>query len=193
MMFNEGEGLMNTFNNARFKGTEKNLEETLIELTTKKTVPEITVMELCQVAEINRSTFYAHYENIPDMGHKLLNAKFLELNALFATQLKKSTASQLKKDLNTNVGSLLGVIKNNKKLCLAFLSINSELSVYDKAFELITKSIGISKATTKSAESKYNDAITHFIFYTILTTYIRNNCKDKTESIVDLMVKQLNR
>ena len=184
---------MNTFNNARFQGTEKTLEESLIKIAQTKTVAEITVMELCQDAQINRSTFYSHYENIKDMGHKLMNAKLEEVNASFAAQLKKSTGPQLKKDLKDNVEKLLDVLKENKKLCLAFLAINSELDVYDKAFDLIMKSLGKGKAAGKTPADKYKSAIMHFTFYTILSTYLKNGAKEKSDFVTDLLTKELGR
>lgn len=182
---------MNTFNNARFRGTEKILEESLISIASEKTVSEITVMELCECAEINRSTFYAHYENIKDMGHKLLSSKFAEVNSSFNTQLKKSTGPQLKKELKNNVELLLNTVKDNKKLCLAFLTVNSELDVYDKSYDLILKSLGRGGKPGKTPAEKYKNAIDHFTFYTILTTYIKNGCKDKADFVTDLLTKEL--
>ncbi len=183
--------MSNVANNARFKGTEHNLETTLISLAGEKSVADITVMELCQAAGINRSTFYAHYDNITAMGHSLLSSKFEEVNATFASQLKKATAPALKKSFNENVSLLLKVLKENKKLCLAFLVINRELEIYDKSFDLIMKSLGKGKLSTKTAEDKYKTAILKFTFYTVLTTYLKNNCKDKDDFVAGILAKQL--
>lgn len=40
------------------------LKETLIEMLTKKKLSSISVKSLCEKADLNRSTFYAHYEDI---------------------------------------------------------------------------------------------------------------------------------
>lgn len=47
--------------NQRVKLTKKLLKQSLLELMNKKPVGDITVIELCEKAEINRSTFYNHY------------------------------------------------------------------------------------------------------------------------------------
>lgn len=47
--------------NQRVKLTKKLLKQSLLELMDKKPVGNITVIELCEKAEINRSTFYNHY------------------------------------------------------------------------------------------------------------------------------------
>lgn len=47
--------------NQRVTLTRRLLKESLLKLMAKKSVQQITVSELCQTAEINRSTFYNHY------------------------------------------------------------------------------------------------------------------------------------
>lgn len=47
--------------NRRTTMTKRILKETLIELLETKPINHISVRELCEVADLNRSTFYAHY------------------------------------------------------------------------------------------------------------------------------------
>ena len=47
--------------NQRIALTKRLLKESLIQLMVTKSVQNITVSELCELAEINRSTFYNHY------------------------------------------------------------------------------------------------------------------------------------
>lgn len=51
----------------RVKRTKKALRECLFSLLEKKTADEITVKELTEAADINRSTFYFYYKDINDM------------------------------------------------------------------------------------------------------------------------------
>ncbi|MCM1134885.1 MAG: TetR/AcrR family transcriptional regulator [Clostridium sp.] len=48
----------------RIEKTEKAIRNAFIELRSKKALEKITVKELCQLAYINKSTFYSHYEDI---------------------------------------------------------------------------------------------------------------------------------
>ena len=52
---------MNVKDNRRVKMTKKLIKDALIDLMDKKTINKITVKEICQYADINRSTFYLHY------------------------------------------------------------------------------------------------------------------------------------
>ena len=48
-------------NNRRTKLTKMLLKNSLIELMNDKAVNHITIKELCEKADLNRSTFYLHY------------------------------------------------------------------------------------------------------------------------------------
>ncbi len=48
----------------RIQKTEAAIKNAFMELRSQKSVEKITVKELCQRAQINKSTFYTHYEDI---------------------------------------------------------------------------------------------------------------------------------
>jgi len=47
--------------NRKTKYTQSALKDSLIELMKEKSISQITIKELCEKADINRSTFYTHY------------------------------------------------------------------------------------------------------------------------------------
>ena len=49
----------------RVKMTKRLIKEAFIELLEKKPFNKVSVTDLCNTAEINRSTFYAYYEDVP--------------------------------------------------------------------------------------------------------------------------------
>lgn len=55
----------------RKKYTRMVLKESLIQLLKDKQISSITVKEICDVADINRSTFYAHYSDQFDLLDKI--------------------------------------------------------------------------------------------------------------------------
>lgn len=57
---------MNKFE-IKFQNTSEKMYKALIDLLKEKRVEEISVTELCIVADVNRSTFYAHFETIGDL------------------------------------------------------------------------------------------------------------------------------
>ena len=53
--------------NQRIALTKRMLKQSLLELMAKKRIQKITVSELCENAQINRSTFYNHYGSPADI------------------------------------------------------------------------------------------------------------------------------
>lgn len=49
----------------RVKLTKRLIKEALIELLEEKPANKVTVTDICTLAEVNRSTFYAYYEDVP--------------------------------------------------------------------------------------------------------------------------------
>ena len=54
-------------NESKYFNTAIKMDEALITLLEKKDFEYITIKEICDVAGVNRSTFYLHYENTCDL------------------------------------------------------------------------------------------------------------------------------
>ena len=59
---------MNKANNQLKRDTDRRLQEALLQFLDQGTEP--TVGALCEAAQINRSTFYRHYLDVPDLMEK---------------------------------------------------------------------------------------------------------------------------
>lgn len=59
--------------NRRVKMTKKMMKEALIDLLDKKPLEKISVTEICKSADVNRSTFYAYYEDISSLMMEIEN------------------------------------------------------------------------------------------------------------------------
>ena len=62
---------MNTKNNQRYLHTHEKLQQTFIQLLSKKPLNTITVSEICTAAKVNRATFYIHFTDIYDLMEKI--------------------------------------------------------------------------------------------------------------------------
>ncbi len=92
--------------------TQNILYNTLLNLMREKTFEEIKVSDICNKALINRSTFYAHY-----------NDKY-ELLADCIQELKKSLTQELKK--NNNISNTKEYYLEMIKLFLDHIELNKE-------------------------------------------------------------------
>lgn len=55
----------------RIEKTRQSIINAFIELRSRKELERITIKELCQKAQINKSTFYSHYRDIYDLSDKI--------------------------------------------------------------------------------------------------------------------------
>lgn len=53
--------------NRRVKMTKKMMKDALLELLETKALEKITVTDICEKADVNRSTFYSYYEDISQL------------------------------------------------------------------------------------------------------------------------------
>ena len=75
----------------RVKYTKMVLEESFITLMEKKDISKITIKEICEKADINRSTFYAHYSDQYDLLRKIENKFLADIQAYLENFDKKYT------------------------------------------------------------------------------------------------------
>lgn len=59
--------------NRRVRMTKKLLKDAIIELLETRSLDRITVTDICAAADVNRSTFYAHYEDVRQLLREIEN------------------------------------------------------------------------------------------------------------------------
>ena len=64
---------MNTKNNSRYKISSDKIETAFLTLLLNHKYEDITISQICNQANINRSTFYCHYSDINDLIIKIEN------------------------------------------------------------------------------------------------------------------------
>lgn len=60
--------MANTINNKRKQASKERMFKALFELIQAKRLADISVSELCNLACVNRTTFYSHYDNISQLA-----------------------------------------------------------------------------------------------------------------------------
>ena len=55
----------------RIRKTEHALQNAFAQIIQTKELPQITVKELCELADVNKSTFYLHYHDIYDLASSM--------------------------------------------------------------------------------------------------------------------------
>ncbi|MDO4618532.1 MAG: TetR/AcrR family transcriptional regulator C-terminal domain-containing protein [Clostridia bacterium] len=74
---------MNTVNNKRRKASKEKIEKVFVELLQTAEINEITVSDICKRTNLNRSTFYANYEDIYALADTIRERLEAEVNTLY--------------------------------------------------------------------------------------------------------------
>ncbi len=119
----------------RIKHTQNRIKDALIKLLESKSIYNITVKEICEVADINRSTFYAHYSD----QHVLLDILEKEVVSELSDKLAKIDMSDFD-NCNMDIHeALYKFIADNSKLCLALIGMQRLNSVINDLVGFVQK------------------------------------------------------
>ncbi|MDL2217145.1 TetR/AcrR family transcriptional regulator [Christensenellaceae bacterium OttesenSCG-928-M15] len=113
----------------RIKYTRRVLKENLVELLAEKPISKISIKELCARADINRSTFYAHYTDQYDLLNQIEVELFEDIFSHFSRQDLKPTAEALE--------HLFLYIQKNASLCVSLLGEYGSTHFQYKVMDLV--------------------------------------------------------
>jgi len=171
----------------RIRITKMAIRESLIELMQELPISKISVKMLCETADINRSTFYAHYRD----QYTLLKAVQQDTIA----DLTKKIFSEQFFDASSNAVSVLVQIltysKNNAPLFKVLLSEHGDSSFQDELMQLAQEKIILEFRDKKTLPSHTMQYLKRFILSGLLSItrhWLDENCKDEPEMLAELMI-----
>ena len=108
----------------RIRKTKAALRHGLAVLTQKKSIKEITVKELVEEVDINRSTFYLHYTDIYTMVSELEN----ELLAQFRHAIDLYPPTSSEDEMCRFFEHIYNILADNREICIALVGENGDIS-----------------------------------------------------------------
>lgn len=129
--------------NRRIKMTKLLLQQSLIELMHSKSIHQITVKELCNKADINRSTFYKHYETV----YALYSDILANVNADIEVLIGDSRTDDNILYSHKTIEKILNYIYEKKELFLVLLSNNSNIGIGESIINVTDNFIDREKTT----------------------------------------------
>ncbi len=135
----EEKNMINKKEDRRIKKTKQLLRQGLIEIMFEKDIKNITIKELVEKVDINRSTFYLHYTDIYELLSEMENRLTNEIQEVFDSyknidQLEESYAFIL---------ALYQTFDKNRDLCKAILSSQNNGDFIQRTEEAIEREIRI--------------------------------------------------
>lgn len=134
------------------------LKNSLIKLLTEKQISAITVKEICHLADINRSTFYAHYTDQYDLLNQVEDEILNEMEETLGKYnfRKEEEAIQM-------LEKMLDYIANNVEVCQALLSENGNTTFQNKVMNFAREFIFKNIKEITQLDRQVSEYITVFI------------------------------
>lgn len=123
-------------NDHRTRVTKLLIRKAFMELLCRKPIQSISIKELCDLADVSRGTFYAHYQDIYDLLNQIEGDMLREITAALEP-LMDASGSDNPVTLSTRIFEIL---KDNSDLCTVTLS-----DYGDKQFALRLLNLGREK------------------------------------------------
>ena len=179
-------------NESKYFNTAIKMDEALITLLEKKDFEYITIKEICDTAEVNRSTFYLHYENTSDLlkeTTRYIIDKHLAYYEIDKTRVSLQFETCKREELlfitDEYLVPYLTFIKDNQRLFKVsikqFNSFNMN-EVYGRMFEHIFNPI-LERFHVPEKERVY---VTKFYLtgvFAIVMEWLDKNCSDDMETV----------
>lgn len=159
--------------------SKNKLNNTLLSLLEKKQLKDITVLELCTEAKINRTTFYKYYKDIEDLVLIMEDTLIKEL---------EQNINEIKRNyLLTYTNYILSNIQENQDIYIKLLGNNGDhtflrrilSSVYNESITEWQKLL--KKASIEDLEKIYNFIVDGTIG--IVENWINNKCQEDPNNI----------
>ena len=172
------------------------MDEAFLTLLAKKNFEYITVKEICEVAGVNRSTFYLHYETMSDLlleSVSRMNEQFLacmeqDSDAFFA-KLWNCPRDELFLITPEYLTPYLNYVKNNKRLFHTALENAALLGMdksYDKMFRHVFTPI-LDRYGVLQQDRPYIMAFYICGLMAIILEWLKNDCADSITYVTGMI------
>ena len=121
------------------KYTQTALKNSLIELMKEKSINRITIKELCDTADLNRTTFYAHYDD----QYQLLKSIEDETLTWVIETIAGFSGKTAKEDVMNNIERIFIYIIENKNHIQVLMSEQGDIDFQRNLLGVIYEQCGI--------------------------------------------------
>lgn len=166
---------MNTKNNRRRQRSREKLEGAFLELLQTRQISQITVSELCQATGLNRSTFYANYEDIYDLADQIRQRLEGEVSALYGQDM----ASKYNSD---DYLRLFRHIRDNQLIYKTYLKLG-----YDKGYQIGLYDTHMADQRFGGEHIDYHMAFFRAGFNAMVQKWLEGGCRETPEEMGQIL------
>ena len=181
---------------SRYFNTALRMDQAFLKLLEQKDMEYITVKEICEVAGVNRSTFYLHYETIGDLlaeSVQYMNEQFLEHMKLCAkvhvSKIRDCPLDELYLVTPAYLTPYLEYIAQNKRLFRTALKNSGSLGldrIYSRMMRHVFTPI-LERFQIAEPDRPYMVAFYIHGLMAILSEWLKHDCVDSIPHVCAVM------
>jgi AcrR family transcriptional regulator len=169
----------------RTRYTKKALQDSLIELMKEKPISKITIKEICENADINRTTFYSHYADQHDLLRAIEGETLDWVKGAVSSFFNKTDQGEMK----ALIQNILQYIIENSGHLHVLMSERGDIGFQKQLFTLIYQQCGI---TGQGGDDDAKECM--FIFVVtgsvgLIQHWLKNGLKEPAEEIAQIIYK----
>ncbi len=177
---------MNTENNKRYQNTEERILEAYSQLTRQKLLSQITVSDICRLAGIHRTSFYRHFQDLPEL-QKTVSMVQME-------RLLTSFFSKGQWNLREGLTAQLEFFKRNKAVIQRNLDSMTDIQRFTRSLYIQTEDhfheqMLIRYQCRSKEELEYQKEFLSMGTLAVLKRWLQSDCRESAADIADLLIR----
>lgn len=166
---------MNTPNNKRKRQSRERIEKVFLEQLQTKELEEVRVSELCKLAGVNRTTFYANYTDVYALADFIRDRLESGLADLYQEEIRAG--------INTNnYLKLFRHIRENQIFYRTYFKLG-----YDDNYKILAYDTELAKRHFQNRFIEYHMAFFKSGLTRIIKLWLQNDCRETPEEMFEII------
>lgn len=183
---------MNTKNNIKYIETHKKILSTFIAELEKSPIEKIKVNVICQKVGINRSTFYAHFEDIYDILKTLSNQLGEEMYHMFENSTDNNSSRILRDSELLKYIEFIYDHREFYKIYFSAIPLDQIDINLEKTFSELIYPILINRGEPDTATGFYYITFFKNGLFSVIRQWLINDCDKTPAEITKIILKGIN-
>ncbi len=161
---------MNVKNNKRKRDSVEKIEKAFLEMLLAKELSGISVTDICKITGLNRSTFYANFEDVYALADSLRK------------KLEEDFVEQFKNETNRDAITIFRHIYENQLFYKAYFKLG-----YDENHQVYVYDITRAEKDFGNTNMKYHIEFFRSGLNAIIKMWLNEGCKETPEEMAEIL------
>jgi len=172
----------------RIRYTKRVIQESFVHLLSRKPIAKITVKEICEEADVNRSTFYAHYRDPYDLMQKIKQDVLVEIQSWLNGLIPLADGSRVYSAMKLVFDYALA----NAELCKVMLGEHGDEKLTEEIMMIAQSQVIEEWRGSGGAEAGRLDYFIHFGVHAgiaVVKKWLEKGLKEPPEEMAQMVVQ----